>query len=332
VISLPFKHLNIVEREKLYSLLEQGFSHRKIALVLGRSQSSVSREIEKNTKYGRKYIPFHAHKRAKRVSDNQRYKAPLKGPQVFLYVREKIRLNWSPETIAGRIKLDIPNTHLTAETIYRYIYSSKTRRDELAKYLCRKHTKRRTQTGRSVHKISKIPNAISIDNRAKYINKRIQLGHWESDLMEGPRSSKPVLSVSTERSTRYTIVSKLRNKKTLSKTTDLAKRLRKFPAQIRRSLTLDNGTENTNHTYLTQQLNIHVFFCHPYHSWEKGTVENTIGRIRRYIPKGTDLDTFPVSKIAELEYILNNTPRKCLGYLTPYEKMSLEIRNISKLT
>jgi IS30 family transposase len=331
-VILLFKHLGLVEREKLYGMLEKGFSRRKIARVLGRSQSSISREVERNTKWGVNYLPCLAQARYKRIGDRQRYKAPLKGPQIFLFVREKLRAGWSPETISGRIELEISGVSITPETIYRYIYSSKTRKSHLAKYLCFKHGRRRKQTGRSVRKYSKIPNAISIDNRAKYISCRRQLGHWESDLVEGPRSSKHVLSVTVERATRYTMLSRLVDKKSTTKNKHLVSRMKKIPAQMVRTLTLDNGAENTNHIYLSQQLNINVYFCHPYHSWEKGTVENTNGRIRRYIPKGTDIKEIPDEKINQLEYILNNTPRKCLGYLTPYEKMSLELGKISKLT
>jgi IS30 family transposase len=150
--------------------------------------------------------------------------------------------------------------------------------------------------------------------------------------MEGPRSSKHNVSVTIERSTRYTILSRLTSKHADNKTKAIVKRLNKLPAPAVRTLTLDNGSENTQHHVISQHLNIKVFFCHPYHSWEKGTVENTVGRIRRYIPKGTDIKQISKSKIQELEYILNNTPRKCLGYLTPYEKMLLELKKISKLT
>lgn len=116
---MPFKHINIVERERLYGMLERGCSHGEIAEVLGRFQSSVSREIDRNTKYGKKYIPFYAQKRAERVGRRQRYKAPLKGPEIFLYVREHLRkpFYWSPETISGRIVLDIPSCSITPETI-----------------------------------------------------------------------------------------------------------------------------------------------------------------------------------------------------------------------
>lgn len=327
---MSFRHLSLLEREKLYAWMECGLSIREISRRLGRNHTSLIREITRNTKYGKKYIPCYAQARADRVGNRQRYKAPLKSPQVFLYVREKLRQYWSPETISGRIGMDIPGVSITPETIYRYIYSSKTRKAKLSKYLCRKHSKRRRQTGRYVHKTTKIPNAISIDNRARYIRKRVQLGHWESDLMEGPKVSGYVLSVSVERSTRYTILGRLTNKGSEVKSRHTVRSMSRLPNQIVRTLTLDNGSENTDHGYITDNISgIKVYYCHPYHSWEKGTVENTIGRIRRYIPKGTDLRLISDDKIEELEYILNSTPRKCLGYLTPYEKMRIELEKIS---
>lgn len=315
-------------------MLEKSLSHRCIAKALGRSQSSISREIASNTKFGKKYIPFYAQKRADRVGKNQRYKAPLKSPEIFLFVREHLRKphQWSPETISGSISKYIPGASISTEAIYQYIYKPKNKKANLSKNLTCKHQKRRHQLGRSVHKSSKIPNAISIDNRPKYIRYRKQVGHWESDLMEGPRSSKTVLSVTTERSTRFTLINRLVSKKAIHKEKHIIKRLKKLPAQLIRTLTLDNGSENSNHTQISKKLRLNVFFCHPYHSWEKGTVENTIGRIRRYIPKGTDLTPISDERISELEYILNNTPRKCLGYLTPYEKMCQVIRKIESKT
>lgn len=311
-------------------MLQRGYSHREIAKVLNRSQSSISREIKRNTKYDKKYIPFYAQKRAVRISNTQWSRAPLKRLDIYIYVPEHLRkpFFWSPETISWRISIDLPNASISPQAIYQYIYNPKNKRSNLKQYLTLKHNKHRKQNARSVLKSSKIPNAVSIDYRAKFINKRKQLGHWESDLMEGPRSSKHNVSVTVERSTRYTILSKLSSKQAKYKTNSVVNRLKGFPAKSVKSLTLDNGSENSFHQTISQALNINVFFCHPYHSWEKGTVENTIGRIRRYIPKGTDIRQIPNTKIQELEYILNNTPTKCLGYLTPYEKMYKELNKL----
>ncbi|MFH1294995.1 MAG: IS30 family transposase [bacterium] len=327
---MAFKHLDLEEREKLYGMLERGFSHHDIAGVLGRKQSSISREVKKNTKFGKTYVPCLAQKRADRVGVSQRYKAPLKGPETLLYVRHHLRMYWSPEEIAGRIEIDIPGASITAECIYQYVYKPQNRKYGLIKYLPLKRNHRKKVCGRKVKRV-KIPNAVSIDNRAKYIQRRIQLGHWETDNMEGPRSTKHVLSVTVERSSRVTLLNRLASKKAKPRTTVLIRRMRRLPARIVKSITMDNGSENIRHDELSRKLNVKTYFCHPYHSWEKGTVENTIGRIRRYLPKGTDLKQVPQSKISELEYVLNTTPRKCLGYLTPYEKLEKELKK-SRIT
>lgn len=320
-----YKHLNLEEREKYFAWSKAGYSLRSIAKMLGRHHSTLSREITRNIKGGREYVPCYAQRRAKRVGERQRYKAPLKGPETFVYVRQHLRMYWSPETIAGRIGIDMPGASITPETIYEYIYKPQNRKYDLIKYLTLKRNHRKKMRGRVVRR-TKIPNAVSIDRRAMYIARRKQLGHWETDNMEGPRSTKHVLSVTVERKTRLTVISKAHSKKSKPKTTLLVRRMKKFPAQMVKTLTMDNGAENIKHIEIENTLGIKTFFCHPYHSWEKGTVENTIGRIRRYLPKGTDLKQVSEGKISELEYILNTTPRKCLGYLTPYEKMEKELK------
>ena len=171
--------------------------------------------------------------------------------------------------------------------------------------------------GRRVQRASKIPNATSIEQRPEAVAQRLEIGHWETDNMIGKQTDKTALSVTVERVTRLTILS-LTSRSAESKTQALIERLNPFP---RATLTADNGAENTNHQEIADKLGIAVFFCHAYASWEKGTVENTNGRVRRYIPKGKSLDNLTDKEIRELEYRLNSTPRKCLGFLTPYEKM-----------
>ncbi len=171
--------------------------------------------------------------------------------------------------------------------------------------------------GRRVQRASKIPNAISIDLRPEIVSLRARVGDWETDNVIGKQTDKTALSVTVERLTRLTLLS-LTSRSAESKTESLIERLSTFP---RVTLTADNGAENTNHQEITKKLGVAVFFCHSYASWEKGTVENTNGRIRRHIPKGVSLDNLTEDQIKELEYRLNSTPRKCLGFLTPYEKM-----------
>ena len=316
-----YSHLNIEEREWLFGWKKAGLSLRDIAEKLNRNVSTVSRELKKNTRYGKEYLPCKAQKRAVRIGNKQRYKAPLKNPEIFLYVREKLRLLWTPETISGRIHLDIKGVSIDTETIYRYIYSRHGVKYKLWKYLPYGRHKRMKMDGRKVRNMSKVPNAISIDNRSKIIDKRKQIGHWETDNVEGPRTSRPALSVTVERVLRFHVISKIPNQTAVVKSNALVTRLSEFPRTLLKSITQDNGRENYAHESTTTRLGTAMFFCHAYHSWEKGTVENRNRAIRRFFPKGTDFAYVSEEEIQAVENILNNMPMKCLGYLTPYEKM-----------
>lgn len=324
VICTSFKHLNIAERESIFLWLNQGVSNREIAKRLLRDHRSIDNEIENNTKYGKKYSPHLAQKRAVREGTRQRYKAPLKGPEVFLYVREHLRSPyfWTPEMISGRIGLDIKGVSISIEAIYQHIYARKNRRYELWAHLPLGRKKRCKKFGRKVHSNSKIPNAVSIDLRPKYINNRKKIGHWETDNVEGPRKSKPALSVSTERVVRYVRIIKVGSHSATEKVRSLRRTFDKYPKALRLSITQDNGMENTNHEVVTQFLGVQMFFCHAYHSWEKGTVENRNKVIRRFFPKGTDFSDVSVGQIQFVEDVINNMPLRCLRFRTPNEKIS----------
>lgn len=323
-----YSHLSLEERERLYGWRQKGLSLREIARRFNRSHGTLVRELGRNTRYGRAYLPCLAQKRAVRVGVKQRYQAPLKCPFVFLFVREKLRLGWSPETIAGRLKLKYPKYSITDETIYRYVYGSKQKRMKLWRHLTLGRKKRRVKQGRQVHRSTKIPEATSIDVRPREANERTTLGHWETDNMEGVRSDDSVVSVTVDRLARLTLLSKMVDRTAESKTHVVVNRLSDFPPSLKQTITADNGAENTQHKRISQQLHLTgMYFCHPYHSWEKGTVENTIGRVRRFFPKGKSLDHLTDEEIAVVEHSINSTPRKCLGFLTPYEKMDELLNN-----
>ena len=326
-----YQHLSLEEREELYALKSQGVSLREISRILGRSDATIGRELKRNrTGIGKRsneylifrYVPCKAHLKALKRATQQRTKSPLKEPSIWLFVREHLKgpFNWTPEEIAGRLPKIHPGKSICTEAIYQYIYSREGRKYKLWEYLTLSRKKRMKKGGRRVQRASKIPGAISIDLRPATALLRKNVGHWETDSMVGKKTDKTALSVTVERLTRLTIAS-LTGKTADSKTTNLIRRLSEFPIVARSTLTADNGAENTNHYEIKQNLGLDVFFCHAYHSWEKGTVENTNGRIRRFIPKGVSIDTLTDDQIKELEYRLNSTPRKCLGYLTPYEKM-----------
>ena len=266
-----YHQLTLEERERFYVLRSGGMSLRDIGKKLGRSHTTFSREFGRNIKYGREYfkndyLPCKAQKLADRRKAKQRYKAPLKNPSIFLYVRQHLREDgWSPEVIAGKLRLDHPELSICHETIYQYIYSkkTKTRGMHLEQYLILKRKKRMKQNGRSVRRHSKIPEAVSIDLRPKSINKRRTLGHWETDNVIGKTTDKTALSVTVERKTRFTIITKLENRTAQSKAVALIARLKQYRVI---TLTTDNGSENTNHKYIAQELKLLMYFCHAYHS------------------------------------------------------------------
>jgi transposase, IS30 family len=331
-------HLKLSQRIEIYTLLKHHRSLRSIALQLNCHVSTISRELKRNTGKNEIYSALTAQARTVSRCTLQRTKAPLKNLEIFIYVREHLRppYLWSPEQIAGRISLDHPHLTISHETIYQYIYG-KGKKFNLEEYLVRSHKKRRVKTGRSMKRSkSCIPYAVMIDCRSTKVSNRTQIGHWESDLMEGARNTdiRTVLCVSVERVSRYTLMSKLPSKHAKIKQIVLENKLKtlqsleKSNKPIVRSITSDNGRENTYHVETSKQLNTKWYFTHPYHSWEKGTVENTIGRVRRYIPKGADV-TQSDADIQALETHMNTTPRKCLGFQTPEEVFTKHV-NIYK--
>jgi len=323
---LKYHHLNLDERVELYADLKRGLSLRVVAGKLGRSPASLCRELKRHTRYGRVYKPVLAHKRAAKWAARQRYKAPLKNPEMLSYTLEKLKLGWSPETISGRIRLDKPNLSICPESIYAWIYSKRWRRDKLWKFLECGHLKRRQKRGRNVVSYTQVLDAKNIDLRPQSANLRLEMGHGETDLLESGRDSPAALSVTADRLTRVTSLVKVADKTGRSKAKALT-----HPAPaglVWLSITADRGPENKKYLLWETKLGITVYFCHPYHSWEKGTVENAIKRIRRFIPKGSDISRYSWREIKKIESWLNNRPMKCLQYLTPYEKMRQVIQNL----
>lgn len=315
-----YHHLSLEEREKLYAWKEKGLSFRKIGKLLKRNVGTLTREWKRHTRYGVPYLPCAAHRKAEIEAFKQRYRAPLKNPLVFLYVREHLRGGWSPETIAGRLPLDHPGNTIDDETIYRYVYQRKNRWMKLWENLVL-HRKRRMKTfGRKIWGV-RLSNAFPLEVRPKEANSRSQAGHWETDNMEGKRSDHTVVSVTVDRMMRITRVRKLADHTAAEKARALTDQFLQEDEKLKKTFTMDRGVENSDHEEVTAVTGMPAYACTAYHSWEKGTVENTIGRIRRYIPKGKSIDGVSQKTLTLIENVLNNTPRKCLGFLTPNEKL-----------
>ncbi|MCB9800956.1 MAG: IS30 family transposase [Pseudomonadales bacterium] len=328
---MKYTQLKESERVVIEVLLEEGKSMRVISKRLGRNVGTVSREIQRNRNQNSgEYLAVKAHTKAVKRLKYQRYKAPLKNPKVFLYVREKLRELWTPEEIAGRLVIDHPEESIHHETIYRYIYNSKkTRGMKLWRYLKYHRKKRMRKYGRKVQS-TKIKDIKRIDNRDKSILLRTNIGHWETDNMGGKTQDNSAFCGTVERKTRYTILDVLENRKATTKTKSLVTDLSMFPKIFVQTITTDNGSENSDHKNWTKQIRAQVYFCNPYHSWEKGSIENVFTRVRRFIPKGTSIDTISKQQAKAIQNKLNNTPRKCLNYQTPNEAMMLELQQFNK--
>lgn len=315
-----YHHLSLEEREKIYAWKEKGLSLREIGKKLKRNIGTISRELKRNAKYGRAYIPCLADRKAEKRGFKQRYKAPLKNPLVFLYVRVKLRDHkWSPETISGRLSIDHPGFSIDDETIYRYVYGRKQAKLKLWKKLSLHRRRRMKKYGRKVKDTGRFLEAISINNRPDVINFRVRPGDWETDNMEGKRSDDTAVSVTVDRMARIVRIRKLADHTARTKADSLIVQFKKEKPLLRQSLTIDRGVENSRHGDVTRFHHMPVFACNAYHSWEKGSVENMIGRIRRYIPKGRSVDRITQEKLNRIEERFNNLPRKILEYLTPNE-------------
>jgi len=329
-----YTHLSLAEREELYALKKAGKSLGNIAKKLGRNKSTLSRELKRNRTYTRGlekistlYLPCRAQEKYKKRATKQRSQASWKGSGVLLYVKDHLTDDgWSPEQIAGRYCLDNPGKKLTHETIYNIIYAPHNKKEKLWTYLHRHKKKRQKMSGRNVHKESRIPEAVSIDKRPKVVQRRKQLGHWETDNVVGKQTDKTALSVTVERKIKVTIMSKV-NKGAQDKTNKLIARMSKLPKNLRKTMTADNGSENTKHKEIAESLSLLMYFCHAYHSWERGTGENTNGRIRYFIPKGVSIDSIDEETIQAVEWKINNTPRKCLGWKKPIEVLEEIMQN-----
>lgn len=231
-----------------------------------------------------------------------------------------LSIGWSPELISGRLKKRKDLPVISHESIYQWVYADK---PHLIGNLVRSH-QTRWPKGKSKHSRKHfILDKVPLTQRSEAANKRTQIGHWETDLVIG--KGRCALKVAVERKHRLTKLKKVIDKTAPSSNTALLAMLGPLPDHAKRSITYDNASENTDLSALNLLLGTSSFFCAPYHSWEKGTVENTNGLIRRFLPKGTNFDTMSDEAIQKVESWLNDRPRKCLDFFTPQESFDLGV-------
>lgn len=330
---MKYKQFTIEEREKIQEMLWQKSSIRTIAATLGRSASSVSREISRNlTPERHRYTPRAAHERALKKRQSRGRKKRLKNEDIRQYVTEHLKMRWSPEQITGRINSDLPGSAISYEAIYQFIYYQIHRNgygylkpgcEDLRPYLRRRRKRRIKKGSRRCQRVSK-PKGASINNRPLIINERKRLGDWEGDTVES-RDRRPGINTLVERTTGLLFITKLNSKNSRATTEAVSNRLSSLPKKARQSLTIDNGPENSDWPEIEKRTGLKCYYANAYHSWERGTNENTNGLIRDYFPKGTDFTTIPEEELKQVEYSLNARPRKRLGWLTPLEALPKEL-------
>ena len=317
--------LTLAEREEISRGIAVGRSLRSIAGCLGRSPSTVSREIKRNVGSAR-YRAAGADKRAWAVARRPKACKLARHPRLCRAVARKLERNWSPEQIAGWLKRSYPDDpawHVSHETIYRSLFVQARgvlKRGLLAHLRSRRSIRRSRYASTKGSGRGQIPDIVSIRDRPASVEDRAVPGHWEGDLLSGSANSYIVTLV--ERQTRYLMLAKVANKDTRSVVKALIRQARKLPNELRKSLTWDRGKELADHKRFTVATDISVYFCDPHSPWQRGSNENTNRLLRQYFPKGIDLSGYSQAQLNKIARELNERPRKTLDFETPAERFN----------
>lgn len=313
-----YRHITKAERLEIGILLEKGYSDQEIARSVGRNRSTIYRERTNNAVFGR-YIPVKAQHKAYTRRKYAKYQAMriVSNMKLREYIETKLLVDeWSPEQIAGRLAHEVGLEKVSAPTIYTYIRSPYGRQLEYELQLAKK--KRTASKKKWQRKVTALEDRVFIDQRPEAANTRSQFGHWEADfIVSGTHYGTTSLLVLHERVSRYTLIAKV-TARTVKQVEDVFIEALPFIGNFE-SLTLDNDIAFQKHQQLSELIKAPIYFCQPYHSWEKGGVENINRLIRRSVPKGCDIARYSSRDIWDIQHKLNNKPRKILGYHTAKE-------------
>lgn len=308
---MNYKQLAREQRYQIYALKRAGQNQTQIAQVVGCHKSTISRELRRNV--GLKgYRPYQADELA---YDRQcaAYRSRIAW-ETWQEVERLLRQDWSPEQIAGRLKLEKQPT-VSHECIYLYIYAEKRRGGTLHQHL-RSQKKQRKRYSGGIRR-GQIPNRTSIDKRPKIVASKGRFGDWEADTIVGARHKGGILSA-VERKSKLTRLRKLATKAAAEMKDNTIELLGPLAARVH-TITVDNGKEFCEHELIAVGLQARIYFAHPYASWERGLNENTNGLVRQYFPKKYEFARISDQDLQLVEDLLNNRPRKTLGYRTPNE-------------
>jgi IS30 family transposase len=315
-----YDQLSLDDRCEIARLQANGRSVRQIAAALDRSPSTVSRELKRNSGRQVGYKPTYAQEQTRA----RRWKGSRLEREAALRetVLKRLAQGWSPEQIAGRLALETGRRVISYESIYRFIYTQIARHKDYRwrRYLPRGKSKRGCRGRKGGSSASFIEARVPLSERPPDAADRKTPGHWEADLMLFSKYGQAALTVQ-ERQSRLIVVTRPSDRKADRIVRHLGAIFAQLPPRLRRSVTFDNGTEFARHRKL-HRLAMATYFCDPYAPWQKGGVENAIGRMRRFIPRKTDLATVSAAKLNTLVAAYNNTPRKCLDWRTPAEAFS----------
>jgi IS30 family transposase len=321
---MPYRHFTSDERDALQVFLDKGLDVEQIARILRKHGSSIYREISRNSD---KDLGLYFSRLAETASRNRRTSSctcPKRGNMQLMHdVETRIREDHSPEQVAGRLRLEHPNNpdmQVSYETIYQHIYAKiRNGSEDLRSHLRQNRKKRHTRLS-GKKKRGNISNRHFIEERPSIVQEKSRIGDWEGDTVEGS-GNKRCIATFVDRATKYLIAIPLKDKTAPELRREVYWIFSCIPKIFRKTITVDNGSEFAEHKSLEKALGIHIYFAHPYHSWERGLNEHTNGLLRQYLPKKQRFDHLSRKQLAEYVEKINNRPRKSLGYQTPCELM-----------
>lgn len=323
---MPYRHINAAERQVIQRGLEAGESLRSIARSLGRSHSSLSRERRRNGGQAA-YEATAAHYLAEGRARQPRHHRRFGHEDLKETVCGWLKRDWSPAIISGRLRREFPNDNrmrVSVESVYQWVYRDAVDGGTLYRHLWRQRHRRITHRSR-IPAHSRIPDRIDISDRPEVVATRARIGDWEGDTVVG-RKNRGGLVTHLERVTRYLVAGRIPNKRASTFSAVTKQLFAWIPSSLCQTLTLDNGTENAAHADITRAKTMDVYFAHPHAPWQRGANEQVNGLIRRYFPKGTDFRKVTDEQVEQVVMQINQRPRKCLDYQSPYEAFAEALR------
>jgi transposase, IS30 family len=313
---MSYTHFTPSERNQLYAMrVVDELSISKIALEMNRSQSTISRELKRNSSNEGFYLPDTAQKMMENRRQESKEKFESIDTEAINKIKEYLKLSYSPEQLSGRI-IKENGKSISYETIYQMIYADHQGLGKYKKYLRQKQKRRRRKNAKQKRGV--IPNRIGIENRPKIADLKIDIGHWEGDTVIGSNHDGAIVTY-VDKASKYLLAGLVKNKSIEQVNKRTIELFKEAKSDFRKTITFDNGREFCGHEEIAEELELEIFFANPYRSWERGLNEHTNGLIREFFPKGTNFKTVKEEELQKIVDLINNRPRKSLDYSTPYE-------------